>query len=98
MMRTNAGQRNENKTVFHDEEIPLFFCNGSVIHEDEMVFINEEALTFTEEEQDVYEEFDMFYENSEWFLIESMVILVIHIVYIVLVLNRLNETIGRHFE
>ena len=96
MVRTNTGRRSENKTVFHEEEIPLFFCDGSGIHEDEMVFINEEVSALTEEKQDVYEEVDMFYENSEWFLIESMILLVIHIVCIVL--NRLNETMGRHFE
>ena len=96
MVRTNTSQRNENKTVFHEEDIPLFFCDGSVIQEDQMVFINEEVSALIEEEQDVYEEFDIFYENSEWFLIESMILLVIHILCIVL--NRLNETMGRHFE
>ena len=92
MVRNTSSPTRENKTVFQEEDVPLFFCDGSVAYEDEMVFMNEEVLDLTEEEHGVYVD-HIFYENSDLFLIQSMILLVMQVLFIIW--SRLNETLGK---
>ena len=38
-MRLAINQSNEHRTVFHGEEIALYYCDGSSRHEDDIIFI-----------------------------------------------------------
>ena len=87
---------NKCKTVFHEEKVPLFFYDGDESHEDEVVFINKEVLLLNVEERGIYDEYDISHENFEWFLMKSMILLVLHRLSIIW--SKLNETISRHFE
>ena len=96
MVRNTTSPIRENKTVFQEEDLPLFFCDDSVAYEDDMIFINEGILDLTEEEHGVYED-HIFYENSELFLLhDSMILLVMHVLFIIW--SKLNDTLGRQSE
>lgn len=95
MVRNTTSPTRENKTVFQEEDLHLFFCDDSVAYEDDMVFINEGILDLTEEEHGVYED-HIFYESSGLFLLQSMIFLVMHVLFIIW--SKLNETLGRLFE
>ena len=95
MVRNTISPTHENKTVFQEEDVPLFFCDDSVAYDDDMVFINEGIADLIEEEHGVYED-HIFYENSELFLIQSMILLVMHKLF--MIWSRLNETLDRQFE
>ena len=49
-----------------------------------------------EEEHGVREENDISYKNFYWFLVKSMILLVLHRLFIIW--SKLNETISRYFE
>ena len=82
MARAFTKAANKHKTVFHEEEVLLFFYDGEASHEDSVVFINEEVIH------------DISYETFEWLLMKSMILLVLHRLFIIW--SKLNEIISRH--
>ena len=94
-LRTSTSRLNTHRTVFHDNELALFFRDGNADHEGDMVFNNESFRLFTNEEHDINEE-NIFQETSDWLFLESIASLVLHRLF--LLWTRLNDTIGRHFE
>ena len=94
-IRLATSRLNEHRTVFHGEELTLFFCDGSSHHEDDINFYNENFMMLPNEEHDISEE-HFFQETSDWLFLENIVSLVLHSLFILW--TRLNDTIGRYFE
>ena len=74
-MRLAISQSNEHRTVFHGEEIALYYCDGSSRHEDDIISYNENFMILSNEEHDISEE-DVFQETSEWHFLENIASLV----------------------
>ena len=95
-MRLASRPTLEHRTVFHGEEVRLFFRNRSSGHEDEIVFYNEDFTVLINQEPEIYEENGVLQDTHEWLLMESIILLVLNKLF--LLWARLNETIGRYFE
>lgn len=100
VMRPRLGRAtiptHENRTVFHDTEVRLFFCNRSSDLEEEIVLYNEDFRTLTNEEHEIFGDHDAFEYTYEWLYIESIILLVLSKLF--LLWARLNDTIGRYIE
>ena len=96
MARASTNAANKHKAVFHEEEVPLFFYDGEVSLEDELPFMNEEVIQLNEEEHDIHEEHDISYGNFDLLWVKSMILLVLHRLFIIC--SKLNETISRNFQ
>ena len=94
-MRLATSQSNEHRTVFHGEELTLFFCDGSSHHEEDIIFYNENFMIPPNEEHDISEE-DIFQETSEWLFLENIESFILYRLF--LLWTQLNDIIGRHFE
>ena len=86
----------ERRTVFDDAEVPLFFCNRSSDHEDEIIFDNEDFRMLTNDEHEIFEEHGVFEDTYELLLIESITLLVLSKLFSLWA--RLNDTVGRYIE
>ena len=92
-MRTAISRLNTHRTVFHGDELALFFRDGTAYHD--IVFHNESFRLFPNEEHDIHEE-NIFQETSEWLFLEAIASVIFHRLF--LLWTGLNDTIGRHFE
>ena len=95
-MRYASRPTHQHRTVFHGEEVALFFRNRSSSHEDEIVFYNENFAVLINQEPEIYEEHDVLQDTYEWLLMESIILLVLNKLF--LLWAKINETIGRYFE